>query len=207
MVKVWAPQAKQVELVMADTRHCMAPSQRGWWSTDLELFHGTDYHFSLNGECYPDPRSPWQPAGVHGPSRHYDHRLFKWRCDKWIVLPLRQAIIYELHVGTFTTEGTFAAAVTRLDHLVQLGITHVELMPVAEFLGDHGWGYDGVLLFAPHHSYGGPDRLKSFVDAAHERGLAVLLDVVYNHLGPSGNYLPRSVRFSPSATKRPGVRR
>ena len=199
MVKIWAPLAKQVDLVLPEKRHGLSPGHGGWWSAEVGLAHGVDYQFCLNGECYPDPRSPWQPNGVHGPSRHYDHQKFAWQCDQWPVLPLRSAIIYELHVGTFSEQGTFAAAIEQLDYLVRLGITHVELMPVVEFLGQKGWGYDGVFPFAPHHRYGGPDGLKSFVDAAHLRGLNVLLDVVHNHLGPSGNYLPQ---FGPFFTSR-----
>ena len=137
----------------------------------------------------PDPRSSWQPHGVHGPSRVIDHQAFAWTDDRWQAGPLSAAVVYELHVGTFTPAGTFEAAIERLDHLVALGVTHVALMPVPEFPGSRGWGYDGVDLYAPHHAYGGPEGLKRLVNACHARGLAVLLDVVYNHLGPAGNYL------------------
>ncbi|HLF48912.1 MAG TPA: malto-oligosyltrehalose trehalohydrolase, partial [Methylomirabilota bacterium] len=143
--------------------------------------------------------SSWQPHGVHGPSRVVDHAAFPWSDQRWQPPPLAAGVIYELHVGTFTPEGTFASAIERLGHLADLGVTHVEVMPVAEFSGARGWGYDGVDLFAPHHAYGGPDGLKRLVDACHERGLAVLLDVVYNHLGPAGNYLGR---FGPYFTDR-----
>ena len=147
----------------------------------------------LNGEgkILPDPRSMWQPYGVHGLSRVLDHGAFAWTDCDWRSPALQDAVIYELHIGTFTSEGTFAAAEARLEYLKTLGVTHVELMPVASFPGAHGWGYDGVDLFAPQESYGGPEGLKHFVNAAHAHGLAVILDVVYNHLGPSGNYLSR----------------
>jgi maltooligosyltrehalose trehalohydrolase len=163
----------------------------GWWSAPFELRHVDLYTFEVDGKrAIPDPRSPWQPHGVHGPSCHVDHSLFEWHDANWQQRPLSSAIIYELHIGTFTPDGTFDAAIERLDHLADLGITHIEIMPVAAFQGDRGWGYDGVALYAPHEAYGGPDGLKRLVDACHARGIAVLLDVVYNHLGPSGNYLP-----------------
>ena len=137
---------------------------------------------------------------MHGPSRFYDHSEFQWSDGKWQAPPLSSALIYELHVGTFTPDGTLDSAISRLDYLADLGVTHVELMPVQEFSGDWGWGYDSVDLFAPHHAYGGPDALKRLVDACHRRGLRrVLLDVVYNHLGPVGNYLSR---FGPYFTER-----
>jgi maltooligosyltrehalose trehalohydrolase len=149
-----------------------------------------DYQFVLeDGNAYPDPRSPWQPLGVHGPSRSLDHSRFAWTDQRWQAPPLSEAIIYELHIGTFTPEGTFVAAIEKLDDLAALGITHIEIMPVAEFPGQRGWGYDGVDPYAPHHAYGGPDGLKRLVDACHAKGIAVILDVVYNHLGPDGNYL------------------
>ncbi len=173
----------------------------GWWSVTVEgAGPGTDYGFVLDGEGpFPDPRSPWQPAGIHGRSRLVDHAAFAWTDAGLEALPLSQAVVYELHIGTFTPAGTFESAIGKLDHLVELGVTHVELMPVAEFSGDRGWGYDGVDLFAPHHVYGGPDGLKKLVSACHARGLAVLLDVVYNHLGPAGNYLGR---YAPYFTDR-----
>lgn len=162
---------------------------------DEELPDGQDYALSLDGgEPLPDPRSPWQPHGVHGASRHVDHARFSWCDDDFVAVPLADAVIYELHVGTFTPEGDFDGAIRRLGHLVELGVTHVELLPVAAFPGARGWGYDGVAIFAPFCGYGGPDGMKRFVDACHQRGLAVILDVVYNHLGPEGNYL---ARFAP----------
>jgi maltooligosyltrehalose trehalohydrolase len=191
--RVWAPLADRVQLALGEARHPMAPGERGWWSVDMPATGaGTDYAFVLDGGApLPDPRSPWQPQGVHGPSRLVDQAAFHWTDTSWQAPPLASAVIYELHVGTFTSAGTFAAVIERLEHLRNLGITHVELMPVAECPGTRGWGYDGVDLWAPHHAYGGPEGLKLLVDACHGRGLAVMLDVVYNHLGPAGNYLGR----------------
>ena len=187
---VWAPRPDRVELVAGHDRHAMERGDDDWWTAPLELAPGTDYAFSLDGgEPRPDPRSPWQPSGIHGPSRTVDHGAFDWTDAGWEASPLADAVIYELHVGTFTPAGTLEAAIERLDALAGLGVTHLELMPVVEFSGGRGWGYDGVDLFAPHHVYGGPEGLKRLVDAAHARGLAVLIDVVYNHLGPAGNYL------------------
>jgi maltooligosyltrehalose trehalohydrolase len=200
--RVWAPQAETVELVLGERREPMkGPDEFGWWTTTVDgVGPGTDYAYSVNGSApVPDPRSPWQPEGVHGPSRLIDHGSFPWSDGGWTGRSLDGALIYELHVGTFSPEGTFSGLIDRLDHLVDLGVTHVELMPVGAFPGRWGWGYDGVDLFAPHVPYGGPDGLKSVVDACHGRGLAVLLDVVYNHLGPSGNYLGQ---FGPYFTDR-----
>jgi maltooligosyltrehalose trehalohydrolase len=182
-----------MELEIAGRRHPMIQTRHGWWKAEVPgLPEEVDYAYRIDGHSpLPDPRSPWQPHGVHGPSRTIDHARFHWRDAGFQAKPLASAIIYELHVGTFSAEGTFAGAITKLDHLVRLGVTHIELMPVASWDGPRGWGYDGVSLFAPHASYGGPNGLKQLVSACHERGLAVLLDVVYNHLGPSGNYLPQ----------------
>lgn len=187
---VWAPSADAVDLVLPaeDRRVPMTAEPDGWWSAP-GLPDGTDYAFSLDGgPPLPDPRSPWQPAGVHGPSRTFDAAAFEWPAG-WTGRDARGAVHYELHVGTFTPEGTFDAAIDRLDHLVALGVDMVEVMPVAAFDGDRGWGYDGVALYAVHDVYGGPAAMQRFVAAAHQRGLAVCLDVVYNHLGPTGNYL------------------
>ena len=188
--EVWAPYANSVELVLASDRIQMPAEGGGWFAVEAEAAPGDPYRFSLDGnDPLPDPRSPWQPDGPHGPSRVVDHGAFEWTDDLWKGAPLASAIVYELHVGTFTPEGTFDAAIDKLPYLADLGITAVELLPVAEFSGEHGWGYDGVDLFAPHHAYGGPDGLKRLVDACHAHGLAVIMDVVYNHLGPAGNYL------------------
>jgi len=186
---VWAPAAAEVEAEVAGRRHQMtrdaSGSRPGWWSADVpDVAAGTDYGFRLDdGELLPDPRSPRQPLGINGPSRSYDHSAFTWTDRSWRGRPLPGSVVYELHTGTFTPEGTFDAAIGRLDHLGQLGVQTVELMPVAAFPGRHGWGYDGINLWAVHEPYGGPDGLKRFVDACHARGLAVLLDVVYNHVG------------------------
>ncbi|MDQ3688826.1 MAG: malto-oligosyltrehalose trehalohydrolase [Chloroflexota bacterium] len=189
---VWAPFPDRVDLAIDADRHPMTRDDGGWWTAEVDLEPGADYGFSLDGSApLPDPRSPYQPYGVNGLSRTVDHAAFDWTDDGFGACPLADAVIYELHVGAFTPAGTFDAAIDRLSDLADLGITHLELMPVAEFSGDRGWGYDGVDPFAPHHAYGGPDGLKRLVDAAHGHGLAVLLDVVYNHLGPEGNHLPR----------------
>ncbi|HEY7921322.1 MAG TPA: malto-oligosyltrehalose trehalohydrolase [Streptosporangiaceae bacterium] len=191
--RVWAPAAERVEVQLgAEAMGGGAPEPMrpaatpGWWDADLQeaSASGTDYAFRVDGgEPLPDPRSPWQPRGTGGPSRTYDHGAFRWTDRGWRGGPLRGAVIYEMHVGTFTPEGTFDAAIGRLDHLSDLGVDMVELMPVAAFPGQHGWGYDGIDLWAVHEPYGGPDGLKRFVDACHARRVAVLLDVVYNHVG------------------------
>jgi maltooligosyltrehalose trehalohydrolase len=198
-LRVWAPDAGRVAAKVDDCVVDMARDTGGWWRLDRDLEAGTDYEFVVDDAAYPDPRSPWQPAGIDGPTRVVDHAAFAWRDRDWHGIHLPSAVIYELHVGTFTPEGTFDAAIGKLDHLVALGVTAIELMPVAEFSGDRGWGYDGVDLFAPHHAYGGPEGLKRLVDAAHRAGLGVVMDVVYNHLGPAGNYL---ARYGPYFTDR-----
>lgn len=198
-VRVWAPGANQVELECGGGRMPMDRGADGWWSLQTSrVVHGRDYAFRVDGNGpFPDPRSSWQPQGVHGPSRWLEHSRFAWNDAGWQAPPLAAAVIQEIHVGTFTPAGRFDGVIERLDHLAALGITHLELMPVAEFPGERGWGYDGVDLYAPHHAYGGPDGLKRLVDACHRRGIAVLLDVVYNHLGPDGNYL---AQFGPYFT-------
>ncbi|WP_433262379.1 malto-oligosyltrehalose trehalohydrolase [Actinosynnema sp. CS-041913] len=185
---VWAPHHERVLVRVDGQDHEMAAGDGGWWHSPAE---GTDYAFVLDGDVLPDPRSRWQPNGVHEASRVYDHSAFAWTDQGWTGRALPGAVLYELHIGTFTPAGTFDGAVERLDHLVDLGVTHVEVLPVNSFDGVAGWGYDGVLWGAVHEPYGGPDGFKRFVDACHARGLAVLLDVVYNHLGPSGAYLDR----------------
>ncbi len=199
--QAWATVPAKVELQLNGRRFPMERRQDGWWTANVaEATAGDDYGFILDGAGpFPDPRSASQPGGVHGLSRIVDGTIFPWTDKNFQAPPLSSAIIYELHIGTFTPAGTFLAAIERLDHLSALGVTHVEFMPVVEFSGNHGWGYDGVDLFAPHHAYGSPDDLKKLVNACHERGLAVILDVVYNHLGPSGNYLGK---FAPYFTKK-----
>jgi maltooligosyltrehalose trehalohydrolase len=199
--RVWAPIAKQVEVKIGSDLFGMTAKEGGWWSAELPLDGaGIDYMFVIDrGGPLPDPRSPWQPNGIHGPSRTVDHAAFRWTDQHWQAPALSSAIFYELHVGTFTREGTFIAAIDKLDYLADLGVTHIELMPIAEFSGNRGWGYDGVDLYAPHHVYGEPDDLKRLINACHARGLAIFLDVVYNHLGPAGNYL---ARFGPYFTRR-----
>lgn len=194
LFRVWAPFAKRVDVNIGGLPLRLDRAKGGWWEGSVHgAGPGTDYGFVLNGEdkILPDPRSMWQPFGVHGLSRVLDNAAFAWTDGDWRSPALQDAVIYELHIGTFTSEGTFAAAEARLEYLKTLGVTQVELMPVASFPGARGWGYDGVDLFAPQESYGGPEGLKHFVNAAHAHGLAVILDVVYNHLGPSGNYLSR----------------
>jgi maltooligosyltrehalose trehalohydrolase len=198
--KVWAPRARTVEVKIQQDRFPLTECEGGWWSAAIAAAGaGTDYLFVINGEepAVPDPRSSWQPYGVHGASRVFDHAAFAWTDAGWQAPPLSSAIIYELHIGTFTADGTLEAAESRLDYLKDLGVTHIELMPVAAFAGKRGWGYDGVDLYAPHIAYGGPGALQHFVNTCHSKGLAVLLDVVYNHLGPSGNYL---AKFGPYFT-------
>jgi maltooligosyltrehalose trehalohydrolase len=192
-VSVWAPRAARSVEVVAPTgrRTALAPGERGRWAGEVPgLGPGGDYAFSLDGgPPRADPRSRHQPAGVHGPSRVVDPAGFAWTDAAWPGLDLPRAVLYELHVGTFSPAGTFAGAIDRLDHLVALGVDAVEIMPVAEFPGRRGWGYDGVDVWAPHHDYGGPAGFAALVDACHARGLGVILDVVYNHLGPAGNHL------------------
>ena len=217
LFRVWAPDAARVEVVVGEERRGMrrvdasspgpGPVARGtpvehrsgWWTLDApDLGPGTDYGFAIDGGVMrPDPRSRWQPAGVHGPSRLVDvaGRGTAAAVGAWGGFHLPSAVLYELHVGTFSPEGTFDGAIRRLDHLVELGVTAVSLMPVNGFPGRHGWGYDGVALFAVHEPYGGPAGLARLVEACHARGLGVILDVVYNHLGPSGNYLPEFGRY------------
>jgi maltooligosyltrehalose trehalohydrolase len=199
--RVWAPLPKIVEVQVGTQKQPMLAQPDGWWTAEVAAANVGDlYGFILDGEGpFPDPRSASQPHGVHLLSQITDPNSYAWTDDNWQPPPLTSAIIYELHVGTFTPAGTFVSAIAKLDHLVALGVTHVELMPVAEFSGKHGWGYDGVDLYAPHHVYGTPDELKQLVDACHERGLGAILDVVYNHLGPSGNYL---AKYAPYFSKR-----
>jgi maltooligosyltrehalose trehalohydrolase len=198
---VWAPSAQKVELVLNDGWLPMGPAEGGWWVRQVaEAGHGTDYAFAVDGSSpMPDPRSGWQPNGVHGMSRVFYPSRYKWTDGDWAGRNVLGAVLYELHLGTFTQQGTFDAAAAHLEYLAALGVEMVSLMPVAAFPGIHGWGYDGVDLYAVHEPYGGPEALQRFVDRCHDLGLAVCLDVVYNHLGPSGNYL---ASFGPYFTDR-----
>jgi maltooligosyltrehalose trehalohydrolase len=192
--EVWAPGHERVRLRALGSDHEMAPAGDGCWRVTLpEAGPGTDYAYLLGEDetPLPDPRSRRQPEGVHGPSRVHDPLAYEWHDGDWTGRQLAGSVVYELHVGTFSPEGTFAGAVGKLDHLVGLGVDLVEVLPVNSFNGTRGWGYDGVAWFAVHEPYGGPDGFKHFVDECHRRGLGVVLDVVYNHLGPSGAYLPR----------------
>ena len=189
--RLWAPACRRVDLALrGETPQPMRPLADGWFETTAAAPADTPYAFFLDGgRRVPDPASRWNPDDVHGPSRVVDPHAYEWRDDGWTGRPWTEAVVYELHVGAFTPQGTFAAAIDRLDYLADLGVTALELMPVADFPGTRNWGYDGVLPFAPDASYGPPDDLKRLVDAAHARRLMVLLDVVYNHFGPEGNYL------------------
>ncbi|UXY30656.1 malto-oligosyltrehalose trehalohydrolase [Streptomyces sp. HUAS TT20] len=190
--EVWAPQADRVTLHCDGATRALErnPERAGWWTGQSPAQDGTRYGFALDdGPVLPDPCSRHQPDGPDGPSAVVDQERYAWRAE-WAGRPLPGAVLYELHVGTYTREGTLDAAAERLGHLVELGVTHVELMPLCPFPGRHGWGYEGVSLWAVHEPYGGPEALKRFVDRAHELGLGVVLDVVHNHLGPSGNHLP-----------------
>lgn len=195
-IEVWAPRAARVRLRLAGLPDGapdieMTPRDAGWWTTLATPDPGEEYGFVLDdGDVRPDPRSRRQPRGVHDLSAWDDAASFVWSDAAWTGRQLAGGLIYELHVGTFTREGTLDAAIGRLPHLVELGVTHVELLPVNGFNGTHNWGYDGVLWYTVQEDYGGPEAYRRFVDAAHGAGLAVVQDVVYNHLGPSGNYLP-----------------
>ncbi len=194
--RVWAPGHASVDVVIygpdAERVVPMKGDEDGWFTARVDgAGAGTRYRYRLDGgDAFPDPASRAQPDGVHGPSEVVDPGAFRWTDAGWKGVPLEEMVVYELHVGTATEEGTFDALVERLDDLAALGVTALEVMPIASFSGNRGWGYDGVSLYAPAAAYGGPEGFRRFVDAAHARGLAVILDVVYNHLGPEGNYLP-----------------
>ena len=191
--RLWAPDSEDVQLELTEKqiRLPMTRQNDGWVECLREdCPAGTTYRYVIGGElAVPDPASRFQPDDIDGPSQVVDPKTYEWQDEQWRGRPWEEAIIYELHVGTFTPEGTFEAARKHLGELKALGITCVEIMPVADFPGTRGWGYDGVLLFAPEASYGMPDAFKAFIDEAHRLGLMVMLDVVYNHFGPSGNYL------------------
>lgn len=198
-LNVWAPSANEVLVEVGPVdgpreQHPMGRGHGGWWEWPRPTDEPLDYAFRIDGgDARPDPRSPWQPHGVHGPSRTFDPSVHAWSCPHWAGTRggrgVLGGVVYELHVGTFTPEGTLDAAAAHLPHLVDLGVDLVELMPVGAFGGTHGWGYDGVQPYAVQEAYGGPRALQRFVDACHTAGLGVCLDVVYNHLGPTGNYL------------------
>lgn len=203
---VWAPLRQQVAVKILDSNQQVLPMQPleyGYWQVKAEgIAPGTTYLYQLDGECdRPDPASYFQPEGVHGPSAVIDHSAFAWTDRGWTGIAQADLIIYELHIGTFTTAGTFEAAIAHLPRLKELGITAIEIMPVAQFPGERNWGYDGVYSYAVQNSYGGPEGFKRLVDACHQIGLAVILDVVYNHVGPEGNYLGD---FGPYFTKKYG---
>ena len=192
--RLWAPKHGAIGLKLEgeDAPRPMQPRDHGWFELEVAGARpGTLYQFVLpDGLAVPDPASRFQPRDVHGPSEVIDPHAYRWNDGDWTGRAWEEAVLYELHIGAFTPEGTFRAAIDKLDHLVALGVTAIEIMPVADFPGARNWGYDGVLLFAPEGSYGRPEDLKALVDAAHARGLMVILDVVYNHFGPDGNYLP-----------------
>ena len=190
--RLWAPSRERAAVIVDGAEHVLEPRAGGWFErTVRDARAGSRYAFAFPGVDVrvPDPASRFQPDGVHAPSAVIDPRAFRWEQSAWRGRAWHEIVLYELHVGTFTPEGTYAAAAARLDALAELGVTAVELMPLAQPAGDRNWGYDGVLPFAPQRAYGTPDELKAFVDAAHARGLCVFLDVVYNHFGPEGNYL------------------
>jgi malto-oligosyltrehalose trehalohydrolase len=192
LFRLWAPAAKRVDLLL-DKSYALTRGKDGWFSVEIAgVKAGTRYKFRIDGEIdVPDPASAFQPEDVSGPSEVIDHAAYPWRAADWRGRPWHEAVVLEAHVGTFAREGSYRAMIDRLDHLVTTGITALELMPLADFAGRRNWGYDGVLWYAPDSDYGRPEDLKALIDAAHARGLMVLLDVVYNHFGPEGNYLGR----------------
>jgi maltooligosyltrehalose trehalohydrolase len=200
--RVWAPEPALVRLDVDGEVHAMMRSNDGWWHRSIETAPDARYGYLLDDDptVLPDPRSPRQPDGVHARSQLWDPATAAWTDNTWPGRSVEGAVIYELHVGTFTGEGTFDSAIERLDYLADLGVDFVELMPVNSFAGTHGWGYDGVLWYSVHEPYGGPEGLVRFVDACHARGLGVLIDAVFNHFGPSGNYLPRFGPYLSSAS-------
>src|SRR5690606_8758634 len=212
-LRVWAPNHKKIEAALIkkeendfklDSLIEMLPESEGFFSiTTTQVKKNSLYKFKIDDkDLFPDPASRFQPFGPHGPSQVIDSRDYRWRCSDWKGIKLNGQILYEMHFGTFTKEGTYLAAINKLPELAELGITCIEVMPVSDFSGKFGWGYDGVNLFAPTHLYGTPDELKNFIDSAHNLGIGVILDVVYNHLGPDGNYLKEfSEYYFPSKHK------
>jgi malto-oligosyltrehalose trehalohydrolase len=191
--RLWAPAAKRVDLLLERQSCALTPGNHGWFELEMpEAKAGTRYRFRIDGEIeVPDPASAFQPEDVSGPSEVIDHANYAWRAKDWHGRPWHETVLLEAHVGAFTPQGTYRAIVDKLDHLVETGITALELLPLADFTGRRNWGYDGVLWYAPDSAYGRPEDLKSLIDEAHLRGLMVFLDVVYNHFGPEGNYLGR----------------
>lgn len=190
-IRVWAPMAKEVSMTLQrEGSFTLSKEEHGYWSGTVSAQPGELYHFMVDGTLLPDPASLSQPEGVHGPSQVYDAMAYPWTDRNWINPSIDKYIFYELHTGTFTPTGTFREIESKLDHLIALGITAIEIMPVAQFSGVRNWGYDGVFPFAVQNSYGGPIELQRLVDKCHSKGIAVVLDVVYNHLGPEGNSLP-----------------
>jgi maltooligosyltrehalose trehalohydrolase len=188
---LWAPGARNVELMLEGEPLPMQRGENGLYELTAQAEPGARYKYRVDGgQEVPDPASRWQPEGPHGPSVVVDPNAFEWTDEGWRGRPWEETVLYELHVGTFSPEGTYAGVEARLDHLASLGVTAIELLPIADFPGGRNWGYDGVLPYAPAHPYGTPEDLKRLVQAAHGRGLQVFLDVVYNHFGPEGNYLP-----------------
>lgn len=199
---IWAPFKDKLEVIIKDGPVINLPkSSNGYWVGEIkETPPGTLYKFRINGnEDFPDPASRSQPEGVHSWSQIIDHDSFLWEDSTWKGMDLSQMIIYELHIGTFTPEGTFEAIIDKLDHLKELGVNTLEIMPISQFPGERNWGYDGVYPFAAQHSYGGPEGLKTLINACHQQEIAVILDAVYNHMGPEGNYLSK---FGPYFTEK-----
>ena len=199
---VWAPYASDVKVKLVSQQDRLIPLQkeeRGYWKTEVDGVHADDlYAFHLDNEAdWPDPASQFQPQDVHGPSAVVDHAAFEWEDGQWKGMPMKDMIIYEVHVGTFSPEGTFEGVISKLDYLLELGVTMIELMPLGQFPGSRNWGYDGVYPSAVQHSYGGPQGLKKLVNACHVKGLGVTVDAIYNHIGPDGNYL---VKYGPYFT-------
>lgn len=206
--RLWATGQQSITLRLPANDIAMQSVGKGWFETTVPgLAPGTPYQYVLeDGRAIPDPASRAQQGDVNGPSLVIDPAHYRWQHAHWQGRRWEEAVYYELHIGTFTPQGTFQAAIEKLPYLAELGITVIEVMPVAQFGGDRGWGYDGVLLYAPHAAYGSPDDFKAFVDAAHGYGLAVVLDIVLNHFGPEGNYLPLlSPDFSTRNAKRHGA--
>jgi maltooligosyltrehalose trehalohydrolase len=199
-IRIWAPFAKEVQIQLSNKSLNLISGELGYWTLETDqLKAGDRYHISIDGEQFPDIASLSQPEGVNGPSAVVDLNTFSWTDSEWKNLPLKDFIIYELHTGTFTAQGTFAELITKLDYLIELGINAIEIMPIGQFSGERNWGYDGVYPFAVQSSYGGAAELQNLIDSCHTKGISVILDVVYNHLGPEGNYFSK---FGPYFTEK-----